>query len=44
MNVKQEVHGLKINVVIYEEMKNNNNMITTARVAELGFSRTLLTS
>jgi predicted transcriptional regulator of viral defense system len=38
-----EVHGLEINAVIYDEMKQNNNMITTARVAELGFSRALLT-
>jgi predicted transcriptional regulator of viral defense system len=42
--LSMEVHGLEINAVIYEEMKNNNNMITTARVAELGFSRTLLTN
>jgi predicted transcriptional regulator of viral defense system len=39
-----EVHGLKINAVIYEEIKHNNNMITTARVTELGFSRALLTN
>jgi predicted transcriptional regulator of viral defense system len=39
-----EVHRLEINAVIYEEMKHNNNMITTARVTELGFSRALLTS
>jgi predicted transcriptional regulator of viral defense system len=37
------VDDLKINDVIYEEMKRNNNMITTARVEELGFSRALLT-
>jgi predicted transcriptional regulator of viral defense system len=42
--LSMEVLGLEINAVIYEEMKNNNNMITTARVAELGFSRTLLTN
>jgi predicted transcriptional regulator of viral defense system len=39
-----EVHRLEINAVIYEEMKHNNNMISTARVTELGFSRALLTS
>jgi predicted transcriptional regulator of viral defense system len=39
-----EVRGLEINAVIYEEMKHNNNMITTARVTELGFSRALLAS
>jgi predicted transcriptional regulator of viral defense system len=39
-----EVHSLEINAVIYEEIKHNNNMITTARVTELGFSRALLTS
>jgi hypothetical protein len=43
MNVKpREVRRLKINSVLYEELKKNNNMITAARVVELGFSRTLL--
>jgi predicted transcriptional regulator of viral defense system len=39
-----EVYVLEINAVIYEEMKRNHDMITTAKVAELGFSRALLTS
>jgi predicted transcriptional regulator of viral defense system len=34
---------MKINSVIYDEIRRNNNMITTARVTELGFSRALLT-
>jgi predicted transcriptional regulator of viral defense system len=34
---------LQINSVIYEEIKRNK-MISTARVTELGFSRTLLTN
>ena len=33
---------MEINQVIMEEMKQNNNMITTAQVVELGFSRALL--
>lgn len=35
---------MEINTVIYEEMQHNNNMITTARVTELGFSRALLSA
>jgi predicted transcriptional regulator of viral defense system len=38
------VSSLEINAMIYEEMKRNNNMITTAKVTELGFSRALLTN
>ena len=34
--------GLEINHVIMEEIKQNNNMITTAQVAALGFSRAVL--
>lgn len=34
---------MKINSVIFEEIKKNNNMITTAQAVELGFSRYLLT-
>jgi predicted transcriptional regulator of viral defense system len=35
---------LKINSVLYEELKKNKNMITAAKVVELGFSRTLLSN
>jgi predicted transcriptional regulator of viral defense system len=35
---------MEINSVIYDEIRRNNNMITTARVTELGFSRALLTN
>jgi len=34
---------LKINQTILEEIKRNNNIITTSQVIELGFSKTLLT-
>lgn len=34
---------MEINSLILEEIKKNNNMITTAKVVELGFSRYLLT-
>lgn len=41
--IKVENGGVMIiNSKIYEEIKRNNNIITTARVAELGFSRSLL--
>ena len=33
---------MKVNPIILEEIKRNNNMITTAKAAELGFSRSLL--
>ena len=33
---------MKINSVIYEELKRNNNIITTEQVKKLGFSRALL--
>lgn len=33
-----------INQVIYDEMKKNNNMITTSKVISLGFSRALLST
>ena len=33
---------MKINQVIMNEIKQNNNMITTAQVVALGFSRALL--
>ena len=33
---------MPINSKIYEEIKRNNNIITTAKVVELGFSRSLL--
>jgi predicted transcriptional regulator of viral defense system len=33
---------MKINLVILEALKKNNNVITTAQVVELGFSRYLL--
>lgn len=35
---------MEINAVIYGEIKRNHNMITTARVMELGFSRALLST
>ncbi len=41
--LNMEMQNMEINKVIYEEMKRNNNMITTAKVVELGFSRALLT-
>lgn len=34
---------MKINPQIYEEILKNNNMITTAQVTAMGFSKTLLT-
>lgn len=34
---------MEINSIILDEIKKNNNMITTAKVVELGFSRYLLT-
>ncbi len=34
---------MDINSEIYEEMKRNNNMITTSQVLSLGYSKTLLT-
>jgi len=34
--------SMLVNSKIYEELKRNNNIITTARVLELGFSRSLL--
>lgn len=37
-----EVIDVKINPIILETIKNNNNMITTAQVIELGFTRALL--
>ena len=33
---------MKINSSILEAIKNNNNMITTAQVVKMGFSRYLL--
>ena len=33
---------MEINPIIYAELKKNNNVITTARVRELGFTRSLL--
>lgn len=33
---------MKMNPIILEKIKNNNNMITTVQVMELGFSRTIL--
>ena len=36
------VSVMHINSKIYEEIKRNNNIITTAKVVELGFSRSLL--
>lgn len=33
---------MQINSIILEKIKNNNNMITTAQVMALGFSRTIL--
>lgn len=35
---------MKINATILEKIKLNNNLITTAQVQELGFSKTLLTN
>ena len=35
---------MNINADIYEEMKRNNNMITTSQVISLGYSKTLLTN
>lgn len=37
-----EVIDVKINPIILDTIKNNNNMITTAQVIELGFTRALL--
>lgn len=34
---------MQINPIILEKIKSNNNMITTAQVSELGFSRSILT-
>lgn len=34
---------MKINSIIYNTIKNNNNLITTDHILELGFSKTLLT-
>lgn len=42
MNVEW-VTDMEINSIILEEIKKNNNVITTAKVVELGFSRYLLT-
>ena len=36
------VIAMEINSIILEEIKKNNNMITTAQAVELGFSRYLL--
>lgn len=33
---------MKLNAVILETLKNNNNIITTSQAVELGFSRYLL--
>ncbi len=33
---------MQMNPIIFETIKKNNNMITTAQVTELGFSRTIL--
>ena len=41
--LNKEMPNMKINAILYNEIKCNNNMITTARVEELGFSRALLT-
>lgn len=41
MNVEWVI-AMKINSVILEALKENNNVITTAQVMELGFSRYLL--
>ena len=38
----EKVIAMKINSVILEALKKNNNVITTAQVMELGFSRYLL--
>jgi predicted transcriptional regulator of viral defense system len=35
---------MNINPIIYEEIKKNNNIITTSQVISLGFSKTLLTN
>ncbi|MBQ9887469.1 MAG: type IV toxin-antitoxin system AbiEi family antitoxin domain-containing protein [Lachnospiraceae bacterium] len=35
---------MRINKLIFEEIMQNNNMITTAQVLSLGFSKTLLTN
>ena len=34
--------NMQINSIILEKIKSNNNMITTAQIMELGFSRTIL--
>jgi predicted transcriptional regulator of viral defense system len=34
--------NLEINALLYNEIKRNNNLITTQKVSELGFSRALL--
>lgn len=41
MNVEWVI-AMEINSIILEEIKKNNNMITTAQAVELGFSRYLL--
>lgn len=41
MNVERVI-AMEINSIILEEIKKNNNMITTAQAVELGFSRYLL--
>lgn len=35
---------MNINPIIYEKIKNNNNMITTSQVLSLGYSKQLLTN
>lgn len=35
---------MEINALILEEIKRNNNMITTSQVVSLGFSRALLSN
>ena len=44
MPVPQLLHliDMQINPIILETIKNNNDMITTAQVMELGFSREIL--
>ena len=34
---------MQINPIILKKIQSNNNMITTAQVSELGFSRSILT-
>ena len=40
--LNDKVRRMQINSEIYNELKNNNNIITTSKVVEMGYSRSLL--